>query len=907
VGGKIAIVFFNKDHSQPDRSYVHLYFDPIVSSNSSIRQVWCLGFTKEEMAPLPRELIRWMQMLSLPFPVRQPKRDLANGYLFAEICARYWQDVELHMYENKCSQKNKESNWKALRKVFQDHQVPVSEEEIQDTIHMRDNVAIHVLEVLYTALTNRIIQHVAPMEEPEVAQIPTFIRSTTNVGSTSLVMEAPSPAAKDVPSAAPSPQKEPASPKKTAPSPRTGKPKPPQKSGAIKAVGLEDAADGADAKPIQFAAVTVKALAPQTLQRMGQSAEGDRVKAPTRGSGDATEAWAPLQPVSEQLEKVLHDTGTPLWSLSGTTPTYAEYFSKNKPYLSPSLRNIVWSRLIAGADDVAAWLLSHPADFPDMLRFADSAIAQDTAETVPDNDRCRQYLSTVLAALFHKNSHLSLSLVSTALMPMLAQSLLNNNAQWARSKTAAVLRNISSVPHLAQQLLTILHESLQREKLKMEKDAFGNGTTLGDPTATYILTLQAFLDQFATSTTSAAKGPQRVEDDSALESSPVAQLLPFLQYHATLALHHSSPVTRAAGLALEASIARRGPGSAISAHTLKYVEGILSRSPESDFDIDNTAQALFFVTTVAKKLASYYQHPDEDSTEDDWPAYDPQLQHKSTIILRILAKLCSKGLLFDSQTFSSGLRIHVLREVGTVLGALPNLVGLAHQSTKDAETIGSNFLESILALPAATFMHLISKASPAAAVSAPGKPATLSPTAVPSTLFRSQACYATTNAANDWSPLPLISAAVRRWPPAPAATATATSSSAKPAQATGAEVNKPLIDFTYKVLLQRDANQVLCQRETDLPRWWDLMRTMVPDIEASMYNAEITQQRQGTGGKGPTEAEKQILEFGSACAELVERFYLHLSGVPIATSGEDNASLRPKALEWFRTVVVSSG
>lgn len=46
-------------------------------------------------------------------------RDFANGFLFAEILARYYPaDVQMHSFENVASMQRKKQNWSLLEKFF---------------------------------------------------------------------------------------------------------------------------------------------------------------------------------------------------------------------------------------------------------------------------------------------------------------------------------------------------------------------------------------------------------------------------------------------------------------------------------------------------------------------------------------------------------------------------------------------------------------------------------------------------------------------------------------------------------------------------------------------------------------------------------------------------------------------
>ncbi|KAG5510750.1 hypothetical protein GH5_06974 [Leishmania sp. Ghana 2012 LV757] len=135
-------------------------------------------------AVLPREIFAWLQSLQLGCTVKYPKRDLANGYVIAHICARYWPHVPLHSFENKTGTASRQSNWFVLRKVLRQHGVEVSAAMVDGMMSGADGCAGAFLQQLYTALTGKHVNAEAVSLEntlPEVpaSKVPVYVPNST--------------------------------------------------------------------------------------------------------------------------------------------------------------------------------------------------------------------------------------------------------------------------------------------------------------------------------------------------------------------------------------------------------------------------------------------------------------------------------------------------------------------------------------------------------------------------------------------------------------------------------------------------------------------------------------------------------------------------------------------------------
>jgi hypothetical protein len=133
------------------------------------------------MTGLDREVIRWLQSLDLSFIVKNPKRDLTNGWLIAEILSRYYpKDINMLSYDKGTRLATKIDNWEQLFKVFQKHNIPFQKAEFDMVIHCKHGAATFFLYKMYQILTKRQVKQFQPHDNGKGPD-PAFMRPTASL------------------------------------------------------------------------------------------------------------------------------------------------------------------------------------------------------------------------------------------------------------------------------------------------------------------------------------------------------------------------------------------------------------------------------------------------------------------------------------------------------------------------------------------------------------------------------------------------------------------------------------------------------------------------------------------------------------------------------------------------------
>ncbi|KAI9203728.1 uncharacterized protein BJ171DRAFT_599952 [Polychytrium aggregatum] len=108
------------------------------------------------MAALSREAIKWLQSLDLSYSIKNYKRDLANGFLVAEILSKFYpSDVSMHAFDTGTASAAKKNNWDLLERHFQKLSIPIPRELAQAVSQSKPDSAVNLLSLLFTHLYSR--------------------------------------------------------------------------------------------------------------------------------------------------------------------------------------------------------------------------------------------------------------------------------------------------------------------------------------------------------------------------------------------------------------------------------------------------------------------------------------------------------------------------------------------------------------------------------------------------------------------------------------------------------------------------------------------------------------------------------------------------------------------------------
>jgi hypothetical protein len=117
--------------------------------------------------------------LDLSFVLKNPKRDLCNGFMTAEICSRYYpKDINILNFENGTRLAAKVDNWEQLYKFFKKKQFGILKQDFDPVIHCAPGAAVVFILKLYQVLTKKMPKLIEPAPPDEM--IPPYQRHTAS-------------------------------------------------------------------------------------------------------------------------------------------------------------------------------------------------------------------------------------------------------------------------------------------------------------------------------------------------------------------------------------------------------------------------------------------------------------------------------------------------------------------------------------------------------------------------------------------------------------------------------------------------------------------------------------------------------------------------------------------------------
>ena len=105
---------------------------------------------------IPREIIKWLDSLDLAYQVRNVRRDLANGFIIAEILSRYYpKEISTYSFDNGLKKDKRKDNWEQITKLLVKKDYAIQESDYEPIYNQAPDAANKFLCAIYEFLTKK--------------------------------------------------------------------------------------------------------------------------------------------------------------------------------------------------------------------------------------------------------------------------------------------------------------------------------------------------------------------------------------------------------------------------------------------------------------------------------------------------------------------------------------------------------------------------------------------------------------------------------------------------------------------------------------------------------------------------------------------------------------------------------
>ncbi|KAJ3019845.1 UNVERIFIED_CONTAM: spermatogenesis-associated protein 4 [Siphonaria sp. JEL0065] len=118
------------------------------------------------MSTLTRDVLKWVQGLDLTYSIKNTKRDLANGFLLAEILSKYHPlEFQMHSYDTGMGPAAKRNNWEQLQKACGKVGIILTRQLVDDVMRSKAEAGALALSIVH--------HHVMKSGTSPLAMVPT--------------------------------------------------------------------------------------------------------------------------------------------------------------------------------------------------------------------------------------------------------------------------------------------------------------------------------------------------------------------------------------------------------------------------------------------------------------------------------------------------------------------------------------------------------------------------------------------------------------------------------------------------------------------------------------------------------------------------------------------------------------